>query len=47
MPPAPARFSTITVCPSEVCSLFATMRAIWSGGPPGGEGTMMRISLFG
>ena len=47
MPPAPARFSTITGCPSAAVSLGASMRVIRSGGPPGGEGTMMWISLFG
>jgi hypothetical protein len=47
MPPAPLRFSTITGWPMVVESLVATMRAIWSGGPPAVEGTMMRTTLLG
>src|SRR5215471_10875713 len=44
-PPAPVRFSTITDWPSAVESSGAIMRAIWSGGPPADEGTMMRMIL--
>src|SRR5262245_33358871 len=44
-PPAPVRFSTITDWASAVESSGAIMRAIWSGGPPAEEGTMMRMIL--
>src|SRR6476660_9376274 len=44
---APARFSITTGWPQ--CSLmrWPTKRAIRSVGPPGGNGTMMRIGRFG
>jgi hypothetical protein len=35
------------VCPNSGDVLFATMRAITSVGPPGGNGTMSRMTRFG
>src|SRR5207245_4242687 len=45
IPPAPpVRFSTITGCPRAAAILSEMSRAIWSGGPPAGDGT---TSLMG
>src|SRR5512140_3517874 len=47
MPPAPARFSTTTACPSTWPSLGASIRMMRSGGPPGVEGTTTWMVLLG
>jgi hypothetical protein len=46
-PLAPPRLSTTTVCPSATESLFATMRAMVSLPPPGGNGTIMVMVRVG
>src|SRR6266571_7513204 len=47
MPPAPARFSTITDWPHLAVSLLATVRAVMSVPPPGENGTMKVTGLAG
>src|SRR5579883_2934133 len=42
-PLAPARFSTMTFCPSRPLSLSARSRATKSVGPPAGKATTMRM----
>ena len=44
LPPAPGRFSTITV-PSDPFTASARMRAVTSIGPPAAKGTTMRVTL--
>src|SRR4051812_32165864 len=46
-PPAPARFSTITCCPSASPKAGATVRAVMSTLPAGGHGTTMRTGWLG
>src|SRR3954465_14656931 len=46
-PPAPARLSTMTVCPSASPSFAPTTRAIVSLGPPGRKPTTKRIGRPG
>src|SRR5690606_9074887 len=45
VPPAPGRFSTITLAPSLPPRPSATLRAIRSVEPPAAKGTTMRITL--
>jgi hypothetical protein len=45
--PAPARFSTITCCPSPSASFAATSRVVISGIPAGAFETMIRIGRAG
>jgi hypothetical protein len=47
LPPAPGLLSTTTVQPSVWLSLSATMRAMMSVPPAGGNGTMSLIGLAG
>src|SRR5262249_44716295 len=47
LPPAPARFSTITGCPRAGDRRSASQRARISVTPPGPPGTMMRTGLLG
>src|SRR5688572_15301004 len=47
MPFAPVRFSMITCCPQDSVSFWPTVRASRSDGPPGANGTTMRIGLTG
>src|SRR5258708_3807037 len=47
LPPAPARVSTTTCCPSRTPSGSATTRALLSATPPGVKGTMMRSGFAG
>jgi hypothetical protein len=47
VPPAPARFSTITCCPSASDSAGAMVRAVMSTLPLGGQGTTMRTGRVG
>lgn len=47
VPPAPARFSTMTGWPSLGPSSFASMRATVSVEPPAVNGTMIRMEWFG
>src|SRR5438874_8766670 len=47
MPPAPARFSTITGCPIDAESFGPSRRMMRSGGPPAVEGTITWIGLLG
>src|SRR5205085_7890031 len=44
---APARFSISTGWPQRSLMRWPTKRAMRSVGPPGGNGTMMRIGRFG
>src|SRR5262249_59858254 len=46
-PPAPARLSTNTVCPSFCPSCWATIRPTMSLLPPGGNGMISRIGRDG
>ena len=46
-PPAPARFSITTVCPSSAANLSPRMRAKVSAGPPAGNGTTNLMVLLG
>ena len=46
-PPAPARFSMTTGCPSATFSFWPTMRAVISGPLPAAAVTIMRIGLAG
>ncbi|KAG1388594.1 hypothetical protein G6F59_015885 [Rhizopus arrhizus] len=47
MPAAPARFSTMTCCPSRAPSLSAISRAAMSVVPPGAAGTIRVIGRSG
>src|SRR5215470_637114 len=47
LPAAPARFSTMTGCPSFWCRPSATIRVTVSTPPPAGTQTMILIGLFG
>ena len=47
MPPALAKFSTITGCPKMLPSRSATGRMAMSGPEPAAYGTMKRIGLVG
>src|SRR5512147_2818860 len=47
VPPAPARFSTITCWPSASDSAVWTVRAVKSTLPPGGQGTTMCTGRLG
>src|SRR5262249_50760338 len=47
VPPAPARLSTYTCCPSFILSCCATSRPTTSLLPPGGNGTISRTGRFG
>ena len=44
---APARFSITTGWPQRSLMRWPTKRAMMSVGPPGGNGTMMRMARFG
>ncbi len=44
---APGRFSTMMFCPSDRVSGCASVRAMMSAAPPGGNGTTMRIGRLG
>ncbi|MCY1542664.1 hypothetical protein D9M68_784240 [compost metagenome] len=46
-PPAPARFSTTTVCPRLCCSSLARMRARMSLPPPGAKPTIIFSGCVG
>src|SRR5438105_10656481 len=46
-PPAPARFSTTTCCPSVLLSRCAMKRPLTSLPPPGAKGTMSFTGLTG
>ena len=47
LPPAPARFSTTTCCPSRFERCSAISLAVMSVLPPGAYGTTSVIGLFG
>jgi len=47
MPDAPVRLSTTTFAPQDEANLSASMRAVTSDAPPGGNGTTMRIGRAG
>jgi len=46
-PPAPALFSTMTVCFNTACRRWPSSRASASEVPPAADGTMMRTGLAG
>jgi hypothetical protein len=47
VPPAPALFSTITLCPQLSWSFCASGRATTSTGDPGGKGLINRTARVG
>ena len=47
VPPAPGLLSIMTLCPSRAANALPMSRALWSVGPPGGNGTTIVMTREG